>query len=109
MDFHYGKLFLPEFQPTPFCQLVRRSDKHSAEGSVSLLQGWENGDPYLLGEGTKSKNGPDGTVTGIKDQSSTDIAQPIRTICRLDCITKPDGKGREAPMSFRLSAAAEVR
>jgi len=36
MRFHYRKLFLEAYQPKPFCFSVRRSPKHSPEGTVSI-------------------------------------------------------------------------
>ncbi len=36
MKFHYRKLLREDFQPTQFCFAVRRSEKHSLEGTVSI-------------------------------------------------------------------------
>eukprot|EP00439_Symbiodinium_sp_Y106_P047131 s1768_g6.t1 len=36
MQFHYRKLFLEQYQPKQFCFSVRRSEKHSPEGTVSI-------------------------------------------------------------------------
>jgi len=38
MQFHNRKLFADAYAPTPFCFAVRRSDKHSPEGTVSIEQ-----------------------------------------------------------------------
>merc|ERR1712137_602339 len=36
MRFHNRKLFADDYMPSPFCFAVRRSEKHSPEGTVSL-------------------------------------------------------------------------
>eukprot|EP00930_Biecheleria_cincta_P046775 TRINITY_DN3230_c0_g1_i1.p1 TRINITY_DN3230_c0_g1~~TRINITY_DN3230_c0_g1_i1.p1 ORF type:complete len:947 (-),score=250.40 TRINITY_DN3230_c0_g1_i1:101-2941(-) len=36
MTFHNRKLFKPEYGPKPFCYAVRRSERHSPEGTVSI-------------------------------------------------------------------------
>ncbi|CAJ1338042.1 unnamed protein product [Effrenium voratum] len=36
MRFHYRKLFREEFQPSQFCFAVRRSERHSPEGTISI-------------------------------------------------------------------------
>lgn len=43
MRYHNAKLFRPAFAPIPFCYAVRRSVRHSPEGTVSIEQALSGG------------------------------------------------------------------
>merc|ERR1719353_1769926 len=47
MQFHNRKLFADAFAPTPFCMAVRRSAKHSPEGTLSIEQEMDGGDSNI--------------------------------------------------------------
>jgi len=47
MQFHNRKLFADAYAPVPFCFAVRRSDKHSPEGTLSIEQDTNGGDSNI--------------------------------------------------------------
>merc|ERR1719456_1570198 len=47
MQFHNRKLFADIYAPVPFCFAVRRSEKHSPEGTLSIEEETVGGDSNI--------------------------------------------------------------
>lgn len=83
MQFHSRKLFARPYAPAPFCYAVRRSDRHSPEGTLSIEE-------MKAGSGSFPFGG--------------DMALPVVTLAALS--TRDTA---ECPMEFPINASTSIR